>query len=291
MISPNFYDDLHWLASRYADRPDIVQDAGGNISVKVDSDVMLIKASGRRFGDIDGKGRGLVPVFHKRLGEYLLSEDAQNESEDAHLGAILSCTDQHAPNDRPSMEVWFHTLLSPYVLHTHSAYVNVLACAHEGSDVFRKIMEDAGVSYIILPYHNPGFELGAALSKELGAHKRVPTVILLENHGIIVHGDTARECADIHDLVEEKIKSELGIADTAFAMHDLNNKEANEFDAVVLFPDQVIYPKSRAVRAAHRFILAHIRDRGFKVRTIKNEDVEVIAGMESEQHRKNLQKN
>lgn len=286
MMRSNYYGELHWLASRYANRPDIVQGAGGNISVKI-GDVMLVKASGREFRDIGDEGRGLIPVFYKKLTDYL-SHVPQGESEEALLDVVLSSTEGSAGNERPSMEVWFHTLLSTYVLHTHSAYVNILGCSYESSPLFAEIMEKTALSWSVFPYYNPGFELGEVMFQRLSTLKNIPSVIFLENHGIIITSNSAKECVEMHDILEEKIKEQLAVTDAVFDMSDLSEKEMADFNSLVLFPDQIIYPEHRAVQAAHRFILKNIKRSDLTVRVIPEQNVGVVKNMESEKYRKNL---
>ena len=282
--------EMHWLASRYADRPDVVQGAGGNFSVKIDRNVMLVKASGMEFRQIGNGGRGLVPVLYRELGKYLSSKKSHSADEKTHLNVVRSCTIDGTQTKRPSMEVWFHTLLPTYVLHTHSVYVNILACSKEGAELFHEIMAEAQLPYCTLPYCNPGFDLGRIMTTWLGRQKNMPPVIFLENHGVIVAANSAEECAALHELVEAGIKKMLGIKKTAFPMRRLNEKEADDFRSLILFPDQTIYPERADIRAAHRFILKHIRNNGLHAKTISSADVNVITNMESEKHRKKLQR-
>lgn len=289
--SRNYLKETHWLAGRYADRPDIVQGAGGNFSVKVDANVMLVKASGREFDEIERSGRGLVPVLYKKLKGYLSSKKARGRDEGTHLNVVRSCTIlDDGGNEKPSMEVWFHALLSKYVLHTHSVYVNVLSCSEEGAELFREIVKKAGLSHIVIPYCNPGFELGNLMAKRLRKWKDMPAIVFLENHGIIVTADSARECAKIHDRVEANIKNLLGIKSAAFPQRPLHAREVRDFKSLILFPDQIIYPERADIRAAHRFILKHIKRTGLRVRVIPSAHASAIAHMESEKHRKKLQK-
>lgn len=290
MTLSDYYNEMHWLVSNYADRPDVVQGAGGNVSVKIDKDVLLVKASGREFGEVGNQGNGLVPVFYQNLKKYLACDKPQHVDESMHLSVVRSNTGKGVGIERPSMEVWFHTLLDTYVLHTHSVYVNVLACSQEGSELFRTIMEKNDKSFCIFPYYNPGFELGEAMARHLGTLENAPPIIFLENHGIIVTAESAKECVDIHAFVEEKIKELLHINDTLFDMRNLNEEEIADFNSIALFPDQIIYPEHAAIRAAHRFILKHVKESGLHIRPIGSENINIVGNMESEKHRKNLRK-
>ena len=283
-----YRQEMQYMASRYAKRPDVVQGAGGNMSVKIGKDILLVKASGREFGEVNAGGLGIVPVRYKLLKKYLGSRAAQGADESAHLKVVRACIAKGDVIERPSMEVWFHTLLPKYVLHTHSVYVNVLACSDGGAKLFDGIMRKADLPYMALPYCNPGFELGNLMIKRLNKKKSIPTVIFLENHGIIVTANSAKECVYTHDRVEIEIKKLLGIKSADFSLKRLNEKDARDFESLVLFPDQIIYPERADIRAAHRFILRHIRNNGLRVRAIPSAHVSVITNMESEKHRKSL---
>jgi rhamnose utilization protein RhaD (predicted bifunctional aldolase and dehydrogenase) len=281
------FSEMHWLASKYEMRPDVVQGAGGNVSVKISDELMLIKASGRDFSELKNES-GLVPVFYKNLQTYLLDPTSAKADERTHLATALLNTKRESEKDRPSMEVWFHTLLHKYVLHTHSVYVNILACSEEGSALFGQIMKRNNVTFQTFPYYNPGFELGHAMARQFQTTDVLPAVIFLENHGIIVHADALEECATLHEIVEEKIKEALDIESAVFDMSELQNEEIYDFEDLTIFPDQVIYPAHAAIRAAHRFILKHVRARGFHIRTIPGEHVHTVKNMESEEYRKGL---
>lgn len=287
MTLADHYAAMHQLASKYAHRPDIVQGAGGNVSVKIGTDRMLIKASGRTFVEIKPDGCGLVSVRHEPLRRYLSDPASHRATESAHLDVVRSYTKERGKSERPSMEVWFHTLLPRYVLHTHSVYVNILACSKEGPAMFKKIMHGNGIDCHSFSYCNPGFELGAHMAKRLQKLKVVPAVVFLENHGIIVASGSANDCIMLHDSIEKHIRNALRIQ-KRFTLEPLNQKESSDFKTHVLFPDQLIYPEHRAIRAAHRFILHHIRRAGLTISTLLDKDIEIVVNMEAEKHRKSL---
>jgi rhamnose utilization protein RhaD (predicted bifunctional aldolase and dehydrogenase) len=283
-----YHKDMHRLAATYANRPDIVQGAGGNISFKTSGDTMLIKASGKEFGDIKQSGEGLVAVSYLALKKHLLEKSSQDLKETAHLGVVRDATTQALPNERASMEVWFHALLPAYVLHTHSVYINVLSCTEEGSALFADLMHKNGVSFHITPYTNPGFDLGYTLAQDFSQLQDPPSVIFLENHGVIVSGDSVEGCINLHEVVEKSIQELLGLDPADFSLGALTSEEENDFISLTLFPDQVIYPHHPAIRGAHRFIVKQAKKNGLHLRTITHENANTVVQMESEKHRKNL---
>ncbi len=286
MNTLDHYDDMYYLASRYANRPDIVQGAGGNFSVKISPDTLLVKASGRTFDEITKDGDGIASIRYDKIREYLLSDESKDLSEKDHLNFLRSHT---KTENVPSMEAWFHAILKKYVLHTHSVYVNTLGCSKEGPGLFSGLMDEMGLDHLVLPYHNPGFELGRAVAMKLSENKEIPMVIFLQNHGIIVTADTKEECVDLHSKIEKAIKERLAITRT-FDETDLDESETRDYSNLVLFPDQAVYPRHPQIRAAFRFILNEIKRHEFEARAIDRKDSETVTNMESEKYRMNLSK-
>lgn len=289
MQSSEIIAELHWLAQRYANRPDIVQGAGGNLSAKVDTDRMVIKASGKEFSDVGLSGENLVPVSYTGLADCLSGPTPSDVSAAAQSYVIQ--TSAEGTSIRPSMELWFHALLSRFVLHTHSVYVNILSCSHEGPALFQEILQKMEIPASMFPYYNPGFELGQVMAKHSSAGRNLSSVIFLENHGIIVSGDSAQEVADLHDKVEVAIRSFLAIEGSMPGDGELNAQEKAEFNALILFPDQVVYPTLPHIQLAHRYILEQIKKKGLRVKTLTEKHAAAIAGMDAEKYRKEMRNN
>ncbi len=147
------------------------------------------------------------------------------------------------------------------------------------------------MSYTTLPYVTPGFMLGKMLAEHIETLPRVPDIIFLENHGIILSADSMERCVALHAEVETHIQNLLDVDPADFSLHDLTAEEGAAFDSLTLFPDQVIYPAHVAIRAAHRFIVQTIARAGLHVRTLPLKEVDVVVGMDAEKHRKNLHQN
>ncbi len=152
----------------------------GNTSAAIDVDSFWIKASGVPLHGI--RPEGFVAVRHRDL-----------------------MTRPRGP--RPSIEALFHAILLQvpgvrFVGHTHPTSVNRLLCSRRSRALFQgRLFPDevvyCGVTPVYVPYTDPGVPLARAIQRGVQAFRRryreTPRLILLENHGIIALGQTARD--------------------------------------------------------------------------------------------------
>ena len=118
------------------------------------------------------------------------------------------------------MEAGFHSILKTYVLHTHSVYANLAACAVGGREVAGEAFRNAPYSWGWVDYCDPGANLAFAIRDELDRVERetgrAPSVIIMQNHGIIVHDDDAVSCLAIHGDANTRLAACFGLAENAF---------------------------------------------------------------------------
>ena len=112
---------------------------------------------------------------------------------------------------RPSIEVMLHDQLSGrLVLHVHSTDVNMITCCKQGKEITERIFGDAA---IFIPYVDPGFILagtfGKLLSEYEGQHGRKPRFVIMENHGIVVDGESTDEVREKMSDAHERIQAAL----------------------------------------------------------------------------------
>ena len=251
--------------SAYAgNRKDYVQGGGGNTSVKLDDKLMAIKASGYTLQEVTQQ-KGYVTVDYRKIRQYYntvdVAEDRDFEKESlaVNLGSVVLL--EGMENRRPSVEVGFHSFLKKNVIHTHSVYANILCCSAEGRVAAQHILQ--GEKYLFIPYIDPGFRLTLAIKQAADEYLIMqgtqPQVILMENHGIVVHGDDDEETMALHERVNDKIRAwfnlpefpapvirrtENGYAsDTGYLKRFLDGNRADEayFKALTLYPDQLVY--------------------------------------------------
>lgn len=204
-------------------RADYVQGGGGNTSVKLDGGLMAIKASGFRLADIRPDKAYAVLDYMALRKFYLGHEVTQLQNvEQAGAAEAKAATKEIEGLSalRPSVEAGFHSLLDTFVLHTHSVYGNLAACAEEGQALCAEAFAGAPYSWGFVPYVDPGarltFTVRDALARvEKQAGKR-PAVIVMQNHGLIVHHDDADTCARIHADANLRIAKVFGISAASF---------------------------------------------------------------------------
>lgn len=203
-------DLLHelWTLTRTLGDParDCVIIGEGNTSARVDDDTFLIKASGQQMETIEPSG--LVAV---RLTPILRLLDASPvpEMEQQKAEARAAKLDVSAPD--PSIEVTFHALLlaecgARFIAHTHPTSVVQILCSPRAAEfASRRCFPDeavlCGPRSVFVEYADPGLPLAHAIRDAVRAYMQdegeAPRVILLQNHGLIALGQTAREALNI----------------------------------------------------------------------------------------------
>lgn len=261
--------ELVWLCQKIGRKIDYVQGGGGNISVKLDSQYMAIKASGFRLDQVTEED-GYVIVDYEKIKSFYesvnlsLVKDYEKESLEVAQKSVLSFPGRVL---RPSVEVGFHSILDRYVIHSHSVYANILTCSREGRQLCYKIFEDGKFNFIWIPYINPGFLLTVEIAKQLRnmpVEDKRPMVIFMENHGLIVSSDNLKEAYELHEKVNLLIKRWLKIrgrypscvlkqignnryqSRTRFILDFIKSEmfEVELFEKYPLYPDQLVYINS-----------------------------------------------
>ena len=216
------YSDLQQLSEMSKTvgvRADYVQGGGGNTSVKTADGRMAIKASGFRLSDI-------TPENAYALIDYLPLAAFYNETDPAALEDVekagsektraLTIQIPELPALRPSVEAGFHSILDRFVVHSHSVYCNLAACAAECDAILEAAFSDAPYSYTSVPYTDPGAKLtfiirDAMKETEIRTGKK-PAVIVMKNHGLIATADTADAAVEIHEDANRRIAAWFGIS-------------------------------------------------------------------------------
>jgi rhamnose utilization protein RhaD (predicted bifunctional aldolase and dehydrogenase)/NAD(P)-dependent dehydrogenase (short-subunit alcohol dehydrogenase family) len=194
--------ELVELSRFYGSRGDMVLAGGGNTSLKTENR-LFVKASGTVLASIEALG---FVELDRLLLEKILEGDFGEDThvrEEKFKSEILRARIEPEKNQRPSVECLIHHLIEArHVVHTHCTLVNMVTCAIDGKKIAGELF---GEELLWLPYVDPGY----VLAKELYAcladyHARTgrsyPPVILMENHGLIISGDTAES---IHEKTEE----------------------------------------------------------------------------------------
>ncbi len=181
---------------------------GGNTSYK-NAEKLWVKASGHALSTITEEGfavldRKKLDVISQK--EYPADAAAREEEVKNDLSGACITKDR-----RPSVETSMHNAISaPFIVHLHPTLVNALMCSQQAE---AKTAELFGDRAIYIPYIDPGYTLFKEVEKQVRAYAaakgREPQVILLQNHGIFVGGQTPEEIKAVYDEVLGKIEKAL----------------------------------------------------------------------------------
>ncbi len=217
-------------------RADYVQGGGGNTSVKLAGGLMAIKASGFCLKDIE-PNKAYAVLNGAELRDFYLNREpaelADVEKEgSAKAKACIQAIDGLAAL-RPSVEAGFHSVLKTYVVHTHSVYANLACCSADCKEIAAEAFADADYTWGWVPYTDPGANLTFAIRDELRRVEqetgKVPSVILMQNHGIIAHDDDGQKALDIHADANARLAGIFGITADSFPQVKIIEKEPGLF--------------------------------------------------------------
>ncbi len=183
----------------------------GNTSADCGDGTFFVKASGSSLASLDEDGISrvrLTPILALLEGEAIGLDAIERE---------LLAARVDPSHKKPSVETFFHAACltdggARWVAHTHSTALNQIVCSRLGAQPFlRHVFPDAivvcGKVPAVVPYLDPGFALAQAIQAELrryrGAHGQPPKLVLLENHGSIALGQSAREALSIALMAEK----------------------------------------------------------------------------------------
>ena len=261
--------NLLYLSKYLTNRTDYLQGAGGNISEKIDGEVMVIKSSGVEIKEMNQK-HGYSLVRHQKISvEFSKLPIEISKEQDERTVSYINNQIINLPNYkslRPSIETGFHSILKKYVIHTHSVYSNILTCSKSFEELTKKLFKND--SFINVQYFPPGTILTRNILKEYNnffqLNKKYPEIIFLKNHGIIVHSETPEQAIEIHEDVTKKLCDFFNLKTSDFPKVSLRKKTASNFESSnsfllkyfknkkyinqeyfnqTLFPDQTVYFK------------------------------------------------
>jgi rhamnose utilization protein RhaD (predicted bifunctional aldolase and dehydrogenase) len=190
----------------------------GNTSADCGDGTIWVKASGSQLRSIEENGFSRVNV---KLVLELMNSNIQDDS-DVTDGLMNSLLDRKM--NKPSVETFLHALCifkggSKWVGHTHPISVMSILCSKEGARPFRQhiypdeIVGCGGVP-LIIPYIDPGLALARGIRDELKAYMdklgQAPRLILMENHGMVALGQTAKEVITISLTADKWAQTILG---------------------------------------------------------------------------------
>ncbi|ANU18371.1 short-chain dehydrogenase [Planococcus maritimus] len=168
---------------------------GGNTSIKTvekdfrgrDIEVMWVKGSGSDLATMEAKNfTGLKLEDIRPLID-------REEMPDAEMVDYLSQCMIDSKHPRASIETLLHAFLPfKHVDHTHPDAIISLCCADNGKELAKEIFGDR---FVWVPYVRPGFTLSKMIAEGVQNNPSAD-LVLMEKHGLVVWGETAKESYD-----------------------------------------------------------------------------------------------
>lgn len=202
----------HWLGK---ERRGLVILGEGNTSAKIDDDTFYVKASGTQLGTIEEEG--LVEVSAPKVLRMLDGPELTDDEIKANLRAAMLDPDGKL---LPSIETVFHGYLLSipgvsFVGHTHPISVNGILCSKGWRDMTQgRLFPDEVVCCGAAPAHVEFTDPGVTLARKIKSvvtdyireHGERPKAILMQNHGLIALGATAKEVQSITAMWDKTAK-------------------------------------------------------------------------------------
>ena len=195
--------DLVEISRAAGAREDYVQAGGGNTSVKSpDGRTMAIKASGTALTAMS-ESAGWVEVDVAQVLSIFEQKELATLATDLREARVLKhfASAVVGGSGRPSVETALHAMLDRFVIHTHPVAANALNCG-PGLRALEEITQNGELPPLWVPYTDPGWRLAstikAAAADYQRKHGRVPAVLFMENHGLLVAAPDAKACVALH---------------------------------------------------------------------------------------------
>lgn len=258
----------------------LIQDKGGNFSIKINDDLMIIKSSGVKIKNT-AYNYGFSIIEYSKIKKNLL--DHSNKITENFLSNIYSKN-----FNKPSMETGFHILLDKVVIHTHPIYLNVLLCLQDSELLIKNLFFDLKYTYI--KYKNPG----SKLINEIARTKDIHNIIFLENHGLIVTADNVQQAVEL--TKEINLRSKKYIKDTLkqiyFSFEEfIETVQDNIPCKNYSLPDTAVFLTEILNNSELHNVQKYIDIFGSKLgnlRYLTNDDIVCLNSLEAEKYRKKL---
>ena len=184
-------DDLIEVSSRMGLDKSLIQASGGNTSIKI-KDYMLIKASGKTLANASSENI-FIKVnpkdYYSRKGGKLYVKS--NPKYQSYIGGL-----------KPSIETGFHAILpNKVVLHSHP--IDIIANTMVQDFKVRASNALNNMKWLFINYVRPGEDLAKNIANSIEENINI---FILQNHGLIVGADTAKEAEDIQKTVVKLLK-------------------------------------------------------------------------------------
>jgi len=166
----------------------LVLRGGGNTSLKRD-DTLFVKTTGSDLARVDV---GSFCALHLARTRELLDHDGLTNPE---MMSLLDPCLFHRSGRRPSIETLMHAILPHrYVEHTHADSVLAVINTENAERIAAEVYGDLAP---LVPYRHSGVDLARACMQVLQQRGTSQSIgLLLQFHGVVAFGDTARASYD-----------------------------------------------------------------------------------------------
>ena len=197
------------ISNKYGMDENFVLAGGGNTSFK-DTNYLHIKGSGIPLADITSDG--FVKMNRNALNEmFSKTYSIDNKIREREvLTELMNSRTAGEDGKRPSVETLLHNLFDyAYVVHTHPVLVNGLACSINGKTEAARLFPDA----IWIDLTEPGYTLAITVKREMDSYMKIygrrADIVILQNHGVFVAGNTAGEIDNKYNQLIGKLKTDI----------------------------------------------------------------------------------
>ncbi len=228
--------ELIKISKYVGERFDLVQAGGGNTSTKTDDGKMYVKASGYLLSEMDEKvGYSIVDnnKVISIMNDSKLSTFGSKNDLEAYAKTQVEAT--LLEGGKPSIETFLHSLMFKYTSHVHSISINAIVSRKDWVEICNKLWPEA----LLVGYKTPGIELAIEmktnLDKYVEKNKVKPSVVLMQNHGLIV---SSNNFDDIKSLTEKVVREAEDYCNLDFTKYR-NTTEITELFAEVMGDDNI----------------------------------------------------
>lgn len=194
-VQPNTLEELTYRSNLIGTDRRVCNWGGGNTSFKttatdfrgIEVEVMWVKGSGSDLATMKESNFTALQL------EHILPLQQREDMTDEEMVDYLSHCMLDKSHPRASIETLLHAFL-PYkhVDHTHPDSIISICCAPNGREIAKEIFGDR---FVWVPYIRPGFLLSKMIAEGVQNNPNAE-LVLMEKHGLVVWGDTARESYD-----------------------------------------------------------------------------------------------
>ncbi|WP_144513338.1 bifunctional aldolase/short-chain dehydrogenase [Bacillus sp. FJAT-22090] len=194
-VEPDSLEELTFRSNLIGADRRVCNWGGGNTSFKTKAldfkgeevDIMWVKGSGSDLATMKEANFTALQLEH-----ILPLQEREDMSDEEMVDYLAHCM-LNKSHPRASIETLLHAFLPfKHVDHTHPDSIISICCAPNGKEIAAEIF---GNRFVWVPYIRPGFLLSKMIADGVKNNPEAE-LVLMEKHGLVVWGETARESYD-----------------------------------------------------------------------------------------------